>query len=40
MDQELRALIDDQAGMVARRQLNAHDVDADRVTSATDMGVR
>ncbi len=33
MDWKLRALIEDQAGMVARRQLNAHDVDADRVHS-------
>jgi hypothetical protein len=33
MDWELEALIDDQAGMVARRQLNAHDVGSDRVRS-------
>jgi len=33
MDWELEAIIDNQAGMVARRQLNAHGVDADRVHS-------
>ena len=31
MDRKLEALIEDQAGMIARRQLNAHAFDADRV---------
>ena len=33
VDWKLQSLIDEQAGMVSRRQLNAHDFDADRVHS-------